>query len=867
MANPTGTVTFLFTDIERSTKLAREHRDTWESTRARHDDILRAAIKANDGYVFQIIGDAFCAAFHTGGDAIQAAVKSQVDLHAEDWGDTPIRVRMGIHAGPAELQKSGDYQGYITLSRVQRLTSAGHGGQVLLSVAVQDLVRDELAKGVSLGDLGEQRLKDMPRPERIYQLNIPGLPMEFPPLRTLQTARHNLPAQMTSFIGREKEIAEIKASIRGHRLVTLTGPGGSGKTRLALQVAADLQDEFQHGVWLVELAPLETAEVIVPTIAAALGFSFYEGGEPRQQLLHYLRDKSSLLILDNFEHLLSGVNLVSDVLATAPHVRILSTSRYRLNVQGEQLFHVSGMDVPDLDAPGDIREYSAIRLFLQGARHFRPDFEVFPGSSKQVARICRLVEGMPLGILLASAWAEMLAPQEIAEEIEKSLDFLMAEGHEVPDRQRSLRAVFDHTWHLLTRGEQQVFSGLSVFRGGLTREAAQQVAGASLQDLKGLIDKSLLHRDLSGRYGMHELLRQYAEERLEGGESANELHERHARYFQQLAERAEPELRGPMQEAWSASLRREYDNLRAALAWSLKYKDASLVLRLVGALAEFWWYNGPVSEADQWFSQALERAAEVPLSLRAKALTGGGMLAFAHACTGRGEQWVRDALAIGHELEDKSILAWSLDLLSLYCTSDPDRYREGIRFAEEALSLYRELDNQQGLAWVYNSLGELTRLAKEYERARTYYERSLEIARQIGDQTREGVALGNLAFCAQHRGDYRQAEKYAQDALTLFHCLGLRGQSAEAVSALAGPAVAQGNPIRAAMLLGASKAILESISAAQQPADINEINGYLTMTQRRLDEQAFNAAWADGKGMTYEQAVAFALGSTEVTAP
>ena len=676
---------------------------------------------------------------------------------------------------------------------------------------------------------------------------------------------HNLPVQPTLFIGRDAELCELARLLAepGVRLVSILGVGGMGKTRLALEAGAAQLENYQHGVFFVPLAPLQSVESIVPTMAGNIGFSFYEGGEPRQQLLDYLRHKHMLLILDNFEHLLEGANLVIEITQTAPRVKVLITSRLRLNLQGEQLFHLSGMDFPDWETPEDALEYSAVKLFVQSARRVCPGFSLQADDLKYIARICRLVGGLPLGILLAAAWIECLAPAEIAAEIGRSLDFLETDWRDVPDRQRSLRVVFDHSWSLLTQREQDAFKGLSVFRGGFTREAAQQVTGATLRELMGLIDKSLLHRDLSGRYGIHELLRQHAEERLVGSGEANELYQRHAEYFLQLAERAEPELRGPMQETWLVFLRYDYDNLRTALAWSLKNEDVSIVLRLVGALADFWFYNGPISEGEKWFSQALTRAEGVPWPIRAKALTGGGMLAFARGYTERGEQWIRTALAIARQLEDKSLLASSLELLSMYATDNPQEYQEGIKFAEEALSIYRELDNKQALALVNNSLGELMRLMKEYERARMYYEECLDISRQIGNQTREGVALGNLAYCAQYRGDYQQAEKYALDALTLFNYLSLKHGSAWALSILAGPAAAQGNAIRAATLLGASEAAFEILSSAQQRADIDEIEGFVTMTRDQLTKQEFESAWAEGRRMTYEQAVALALGGFE----
>ncbi|NIP84114.1 MAG: AAA family ATPase, partial [Planctomycetales bacterium] len=383
--------------------------------------------------------------------------------------------------------------------------------------------------------------------------------------------KHNLPVQITPFVGREAALAGIADRLQDPtcRLLTLVGPGGCGKTRLALEAAAAQVDNYAHGVFFVSLAPLDSAEAIVPTVAEALGFRFYEGGEPQQQLLDYLHQKAMLIIMDNFEHLLDGVGLVTDVLKTAPKVTILATSRARLNVQGEHLFPVAGMSFPDEETAKDASQYSAVRLFLQSACQAQPAFEVTTNSLADVARICRLVQGMPLGILLAAAWVRMLTPAEIADqisgEIGQSLDFLEADLRDVPQRQRSMRAVFDHSYRLLTQREREVFQGLSVFRGGFTHQAAQYVTDASLRELRSLVDKSLLQRDPGGRYGIHELLRQYAAEKLLGEGPAEEeaARDRHCTYYAGFLRQREAHLIGRNQKQALAEVGAEIENVRA----------------------------------------------------------------------------------------------------------------------------------------------------------------------------------------------------------------------------------------------------------------------------------------------------------------
>jgi predicted ATPase/predicted Ser/Thr protein kinase len=430
----------------------------------------------------------------------------------------------------------------------------------------------------------QQALDDLSRPEAISAT----------PVSPQITARkHNLPVQLTPFFGREADLAQIADRLQDPacRLLTLVGPGGSGKTRLALEAGAAQVDNFAHGVFFVSLAPLDSVKAIVPTVAEALGFSFYEEGEPQQQLLDYLHQKTMLLILDNFEHLLDGAGVVTEVLKTAPDVRILATSRARLNVQGEHLFPIAGMDFPALipREPKEAAQYSAVKLFLQSARWVQPSFELTADNVNHVTRICRLVEGMPLGILLAAAWVQMLTPAEIAAEIGQGLDFLETDLRDMPERQRSMRAVFDHSWHLLTGREREVFGGLSVFRGGFTRQAAQRVTGASLRELRALVNKSLLQRTPMGRYEVHELLRQYAAGKLDQSPAASEaVRDRHCAYYAAALQEWEADLKGPREQAVLAEIEADSENARAAWNWAVERGHVEYIEQAIEGLCLFY---------------------------------------------------------------------------------------------------------------------------------------------------------------------------------------------------------------------------------------------------------------------------------------
>jgi predicted ATPase/class 3 adenylate cyclase len=556
---PTGTVTFLFTDIEGSTRMWERSPKAMSEALARHDEILRSTIEGHGGYVFKTVGDAFCCAFPTATDALEAALEAQRGLLARESGETgPLRVRMALHTWAAQ-ERDGDYFG-PPVNRVARLLSAGHGGQVLLSLAVQELVRDDLPDGAALKDLGERRLKDLFRLERVFQLTAPGLLVGFPPLKTLDARANNLPTQPTPLVGREKELAEISGRLRreGTRLLTLTGAGGTGKTRLALQAAADLLDEFEDGVTFVALAPITDPGLVSSAIAGPLGVKESAERSLMDNLEVYLREKRLLLILDNFEQVLEGALVVGELVGTCPGLKVLATSRIPLRLYGEQEYPVPPLSLPDprtLPPSKDLTQYEAVRLFVERASAAKPGFSVTDENARAVAEICHRLDGLPLAIELAAARIKMLPPRAMLKRLGSSLKLLTGGAGDLPERQRTLRNTIDWSYGLLEEGEKVLFGRLSVFAGGRTLEAIEAICDGggelpvdAFDGVSSLVDESLLRQEegVGGepRFYMLETVHEFALEKLEVSGQAEEVRRRHAEHFLELAEEAEPEVRG-----------------------------------------------------------------------------------------------------------------------------------------------------------------------------------------------------------------------------------------------------------------------------------------------------------------------------------
>jgi predicted ATPase len=671
--------------------------------------------------------------------------------------------------------------------------------------------------------------------------------------------RHNLPAQTTPFIGRQAELVELARLLEDPavRLVSIVGLGGMGKTRLALEVAAAQLDRFKHGVYLVPLAPLQAAEAIVPTIAGALGFAFRGAGDPRQQLLDHLRDKALLLILDNFEHLLEGADLVTDLLHTAPGLKILATTRVRLNVQGEQIFQLAAMDLPDLDTAADAASYSAVKLFLQSARRVRPCFELDTDSLGHIARICRLVGGMPLGILLAAAWAGMLTPAEIAEEIGQSLDFLKTDLRDLPERQRSLRAVFDHSWKLLTEREREVFRGLSVFRGGFTREAAQQVTGASLRELRGLVDKSLLQRAPTGRYEVHDLLRQYAAERLVQSGEEDASRGRHLEYYLSIAEQSLVDTIGPMQPTWLRRMLAENDNIRAALGWSLASGRTVTGLRLAASARFFWFRFTYLAEGRGWLERLLDATPE-PTIERARGLEALGHLVHVQGDYPLSFALCKQSLDLSEALGDRQAVADASFRLSWPAIALGENVLAR-QLLERSLALYQDMNRPSKVARVLSTMGELARAEGDALWAREVCEESFLLDRRSGSPS--PYISTNLAMVLIHFGELDRSRDLLKESLALIREVGsMESDSGAALLMAAGfLANARGQPVRAVRLLSASEALVAAKGNGLDAGDRPDHERNLASLRAQLEAAAFEAAWAEGAALTPEQAVVLAF--------
>ena len=789
---PTGTVTFLFTDIEGSTKIWEDHPDAMRPALARHDGLLRRSIEDNDGYVFKTMGDAFCAAFATAGTALEAALASQIALTAESWEtETPLLVRMALHTGSAEA-RDGDYSGQA-LNRVARLMAAAHGGQALLSAVTQELVRDQLPAGAALRDLGEASLKDLARPERVFQLLHPALPSDFPPLRSLDNPAlpNNLPQQLTSFIGREKELTEIRALLARARLLTLTGAGGSGKTRLSLQVAADVLDQYEGGVWLVKFASLTDPALVPQTVADVLGVREEAGVPSVRTLADWLRPKRLLLVLDNCEHLVAAcAALAADLLKDCPLVYLLASSREPLGVAGEQTYRVPSLSLPDPKRRQTVEalsQYEALRLFIERAQAVQPVFTVTDANAPAVAQVCFRLDGIPLAIELAAVRVRSLSVEDINARLDDRFRLLTGGARDMLPRQQTLRALIDWSYDLLTDQEKMLLRRLSVFAGGWTLAAAEAVGsgedatGGVVEDwevldlLASLVDKSLVvyeeGADGGARYRFLETIRHYSRERLRENGEEEETRQRHLDFFLTFAEEVEPQLFDEHQRECVKRLQAEADNLRAALAQS--QGDTQMALRLAGALRTYWDFTNAVREGRVHFVAALSLpGAEERTSARAKALIGlAGMVQRSDVAAA--QSYLEESLSIAREIGDEMLTVWAL-LGVGDAASNQGSYRTAHDLLAEGLALCQAMGYWPGLLWAFNYLGVNALRQGHTAEAREDWERAVALAREGNWDGRICWTLNNLAGLARDEGRQWKALALAQESLALVRAAGIK---------------------------------------------------------------------------------------------
>jgi predicted ATPase/class 3 adenylate cyclase/DNA-binding CsgD family transcriptional regulator len=819
---PTGTITLLFIDIEGSTLLLQQLGEQYSRVLAQCRQVLRTAFQQSHGHEVDSQGDAFFYAFARATDAVSAVVAAQRAVASHAWPEgTTVRVRMGLHTG--EPQRTAD--GYVGLDvhLAARIMSAGYGGQVLLSQATGHLVEHHLLAGVSLRDLGEHRLKDFPQKSHLFQLVIADLPADFPPLGTLDARSHNLPVQPTPLIGREREVAVVQQLLLREdvRLLTLTGPGGSGKTRMALHVAAELSDHFIDGISLVNLAPISDAELVVPTIAQTLGVKESPTRSMVEQLQAFLQEKLLLLVLDNFEQVVSAACILSDLLARCSHLKLLVTSRAVLHLAAEHEFAVPPLSLPDLNHLPDLvtlSQYEAVALFIARAQTLIPDFQVSNASAPAVAEICTRLDGLPLAIELAAARIKLLPPPALLARLDQSLALLTSGGRDAPARQQTLRKAIDWSYQLIDADEQRLFRRLSVFVGGCTFQAieaicaaldTQMLAVSVLDGAASLIDKSLLRQieqeAAEPRVVMLETIREYGREALAASGEAEVTHQAHAAYYQALAEAAEQAWNGPQQAVWFARLEQEHDNLRAAMNWLLERGEAEMALRLGTALWWFWYAQEHLYEGWNVLERSLERSEGVVVPLRAKALWATGSLAASLGHVERGEGLCQESLALFREIGDTQGMGDATFHLAHIAFARWDLAAARKRF-EESLVFLRESGDKPLTAWALGAMALVVLYQGEFAMVHPLAEQARAICLEVGDITGMTMSLMTLARAVFWQGDLVRAQTLAEEGLASASETGATSAEALALALRGEISLAQGETTTARLLIEQSHA-------------------------------------------------------------
>jgi len=879
---PTGNVTFLFTDIEGSTRLWETRREEMQAALAGHDALLRQIMARHGGYVFKTVGDAFCVTFSSAPEAVAAALAIQRELTPEQTHGLPLRVRAALHTGTAQ-ERASDYFG-PNVNRVARLM-IGAGGQTLLSHSTETLVRDSLPPGAGLQDLGRHHLKDLQRPEQIFQLLHADIHADFPPLKSLDALPHNLPEQLTSFVGREAELARIKERLEGARLLTLTGSGGGGKTRLALQAAADLLEKYPDGIWLVELAALTDPALVPQAVAAALGVREQPGRTVTDSLVERLKPRTTLLILDNCEHLAESCAPLADALLRAcPSLRILATSRAPLGVAGENIESVPPLGLPDVRRlPPDGPEFAAAlmrgeatSLFLDRACAVQPAFAVTAHNAAALLDICLRLDGIPLAIELAAARVKALSVEQIAARLDDRFR-LLADKNRRTDlpRQQTLRAMIDWSYDLLTPPEQTLLRRLSAFSGGWTLEAAEAIcAGGGIDEydvldlLSQLVDKSLaLGTEHLGavRYRLLESVREYAREKLgEEPAEAGEVRNRHGVWYARWAAQAASSLSGDAQAEWLERMESEHDNLRASLAWSLKQADHGESLRLAGSLARFWAARGYFSEGRHWLAQALALpGADSPgLSAdRARALNGAGSLAWSQGEYPAARALLEESLNLRRQMSDAQGIADALNNLGNVAADQGD-YLAARGMMEESLAAMRLRDDAEGVAATLSNLARVAFWQGDDESAHALYDESLASDRQRSDHWGAANSLCGLALLFVRSGHIKEAHRNLTESLTLRQSLSDMEGMIECLEAFVALKMAQGQPQQAVSLAAVSQEARRVLETPLSPAAHLQQAGALTAARAGLTPEEYEAAWAHGQAMPLAEAVSLEL--TEV---
>lgn len=913
---PVGTVTFLFSDLEGSSRLWERHPDAMKGTLARHDALLRNAVETNGGHIVKTTGDGCHAVFAATMNGLRAALAAQQALVAEAWTAIHphrLNVRMGLHTGEAE-PRAGDYYG-TSVNRAARVMAAAHGGQALVSAATALLVRDDLPDGVTLLDLGEHRLKDLSRPERIYQLAHPTLPVHFPPIHSLDAYPNNLPIQLTSFIGRARELAEARDLLGGTRLLTMTGSGGTGKTRLSLQLASELLPSFADGAWLVELAPLDSADRIVQVVAAVFDLRDVPGVPLHTTVTDYLRAKRLLLLLDNAEHLINPTaQLVDHLLHHCPNVKIIVSSREGLGISGEVSYHVPSLSLPDAGTPTpeSLLPCEAVQLFAERAIAVNARFSVTTTNAPAVAQVCQRLDGIPLALELAAARVKVFSAEQIAARLNDSFRLLTGGSRTALPRQQTLRAMIDWSYDLLSEPEQALLRQLSVFAGGWTFEAAEAVCADLdvLELLPQLVNKSLVLADEPQgqvRYRLLETIRQYARDRLlEAGESAA-VRNRHLDYFLILSREAEDGMRGTAAYAWYERLQPEIDNLQAATDWAQEARPEDSLFLATNYIYRLGPFLISAQHKIEWLKMMVERvrslspvegaAANYRQYVMARALTQLGAFELAIGNHRLTAQWAGEAVLLARDGGDKFLLfnAVQIAMVGSRFAGDTSSVRA---YVEETCGLIEEMGDdlwrvvallmllnlanldgdqaarkrihEEARQWtkkpshpafwtVFLGLGEDARGLRDFDLARSYYEAGAAIASRMKNRLGVVGMQSNLVHIAREQGRLQEARAGYRQTIVFWHNLGHRAAVAHQLESIAFLERADGRYTRAARLLGAAEALRGMLHQPMTAQERLEYEREVAALQQQLTATEFAARWADGRAMSIERAIAYAI--------
>ncbi|HEX5579522.1 MAG TPA: adenylate/guanylate cyclase domain-containing protein [Candidatus Limnocylindria bacterium] len=868
---PTGTVSFLFTDIQGSTEAAQRLGDGWPAVLARHNQLLSETVAANQGTLFGTEGDAVFAAFETAPRAVAAAVAAQRALGAEPWpAGSPIRVRMGIHSGDGTV--SGDSYVGIDVHRAARIASAAHGGQILISAATRTLAEPALPDGVTLRELGEYRLKDLSRPEQLSMLVIEGLAADFPPLRTLDAVPNNLPTQLTTFLGRQRELEEAAALLEQARLLTLTGPGGTGKTRLALQLAADVTERFHDGVFFVPLGTIDEPELVLPTIAQALGMS-EPGGGVLERLADQLAGKQVLLALDNFEQVIEAAPQVGELLGRLPEMKVLATSRSPLHVYGEQEYPVPPLGLPDPQHLPDLEvlsQFASVALFVERAMAVRPGFAVDAANAPAIAEICVRLDGLPLAIELAAARVRVLTPQAILSRLGDQLSLLAGGASNLPARQQTLRGAIGWSHDLLEPGDRVAFARLAVFAGGADLAAVEGVlmpdwptdggpAPDALDAVSSLLDKSLLRHEMTDdgepRFRMLWAIRAFGLERLAEREPGSETRLRHLDYFLGVVEGLAGKVFGDEQKAALDVYEREHDNLRAATAYAIELADATRAMRLLAAMWRFWQMRGYLPEGHDRAEHILALSG-APVEVQQRAYDAAGGIAYWQGDMPAARAWYEKEQALAQERGDEAGVAEAIYNESFTYSLTPEQADKATALAEDALERYRRLGDRAGegkaLWGVVNSYV----FADDVEPAKALVEESLAISRELGDRFQLGWGLFTRGLIRNRAGDPEGARRSYEEALAIFRETEDMTGYALVLDGIAAVEWAAGDRERAMMVAGAAAQI-----TMVQGMGLAEINRQTSQfyPEEMLSQRDLSDAYARGRQLTAEQGIALAL--------